>query len=79
MQLVRKKCLVIVAEPTAYRLYIEDSVNLEAAVYRGAGKHAFSYDRLGAKCIFAVDQSAHLLAIIHGQEVGLSHLAVPIR
>ncbi|KAF8607195.1 hypothetical protein BDV93DRAFT_488167 [Ceratobasidium sp. AG-I] len=68
LQLVGDKCLVVIAEPTAFRLYVENNLHLPAAVEKGAGKLGLKYERLGGKCVFAFDQATRLLAIFHGHE-----------
>ncbi|KAF8607199.1 hypothetical protein BDV93DRAFT_591195 [Ceratobasidium sp. AG-I] len=68
LQLVGDKCLVVIAEPTAFRLYIENIIHLPAAIEKGAGKLGLNYERLGGKCVFAFDQATRLLAIFHGDE-----------
>lgn len=69
LQFVREKCLVIVAEPRAFHLYIEDNVHLAGSIAKATGKQVFNYDRLGKSCIFAFDQTTRLLAIFHQQKV----------
>ena len=59
----------MIAEPTAFRLYLENNLHLPAAVEKGAGKLGLKYERLGGKCVFAFDQATRLLAIFHGHEV----------
>ncbi|KAF8607201.1 hypothetical protein BDV93DRAFT_520086 [Ceratobasidium sp. AG-I] len=68
LQLVGDKCLVVIAEPNAFRLYIENDIHLPAAIKKGIGRREFKYERVGKKCVFAFDQSTRLFAIFHGIE-----------
>ncbi|KAB5588316.1 hypothetical protein CTheo_8242 [Ceratobasidium theobromae] len=65
LQLIRDKCFVVIAESEAYALYISDNIELPGAISTGRAKLRIKYERLGGKCIFAVDQGTRLLAIFH--------------
>ncbi|KAB5590852.1 hypothetical protein CTheo_5695 [Ceratobasidium theobromae] len=65
LQITQEKCFVVVAETEAYALYIDDNVGLPGAISTGRAKLRLKYERLGGKCIFAVDQGTRLLAIFH--------------
>lgn len=69
LQLVGDKCLVVIAELNAFRLYIENVVRLSTAVGEGIGKQEFKYEQVVGKAAFAFDQSTRLFAIFHGVEV----------
>ncbi|CAE6410576.1 unnamed protein product [Rhizoctonia solani] len=67
VQLIRDKCLVIVAGPKQFDLYLDDNVRLRGAIEHGVPKRFLKYDRLvdPSQCIFAFDEKTRLLAFFH--------------
>ncbi|CAE6502261.1 unnamed protein product, partial [Rhizoctonia solani] len=69
IQLIRGKCLVVVAERGRTRIFIEDNVTIDHAVNSTHGKVSLSHESLGGpQCKFAFDQTTRLLAIVHGHK-----------
>ncbi|KAF8676140.1 hypothetical protein RHS04_06586 [Rhizoctonia solani] len=70
IHLVRDKCLVIIAGPSQFDLYIEDNLRLPRVIAQNHPKRSFKYDRLGdlSQCRFAFDESTRLLALFHNSD-----------
>ncbi|ELU39519.1 cytochrome P450 [Rhizoctonia solani AG-1 IA] len=67
IQLVRDKCLVVVAGQNQFDLYIGDNVHLPNIIEKRNPKSSFKYDRLGDpnQCIFAFDEGIRSLVLFH--------------
>ncbi|KAG8738572.1 hypothetical protein FRC10_006677 [Ceratobasidium sp. 414] len=69
LQLVRDKCLVVISESGKSHIYIEDKVNLNQSINTKYGKITLHHDSLGGpRCLFTLDQTTRLLAIVHGEK-----------
>ncbi|KAG9125289.1 Vacuolar protein sorting-associated protein 13A [Ceratobasidium sp. 392] len=69
LQLVRDKCLAVISERGKSHIYIEDNLNLDQSINKKPGKVTLNHDSLGGPwCLFALDQTTRLLAIIHGEK-----------
>ncbi|KAJ1300986.1 hypothetical protein OPQ81_003410 [Rhizoctonia solani] len=71
LQLIRDKCLVIVAGPNQFDIYIDDNVRLPHIIEQGTPKRSIKYDRVGDpnQCIFAFDEGTRLLGIFHSTDL----------
>ncbi|QRW13389.1 hypothetical protein RhiLY_12388 [Ceratobasidium sp. AG-Ba] len=68
VQLVRNKCLVVIAEPQDYCVYMENNIHLKDAIRRRLMKRHFNRDKLDQKCVFAFDEATRHFAMLYGQK-----------
>ncbi|CAE6431445.1 unnamed protein product [Rhizoctonia solani] len=78
VHLIQDKCLVIVAGPEKFDLYLDDNVRLQGAIDIGKPKRSLKYDRLAdpSQCIFAFDEGTRLLAFFHDTNLKGPELAL---
>ncbi|CAE7194406.1 unnamed protein product [Rhizoctonia solani] len=77
IHLIQDKCLVVVAGPGQFDLYLDDTVRLRDAI-EGRPKRSLKYDRMvdPSQCVFAFDQKTRLLAVFYNTNINGPELSL---